>query len=74
MRAPKIAIPEGCSWCGASKQSHGQRWSPVSGMHMWTAPSKGLIAARMRRNFQIKGKLPTDPFDPAHQGLLDNEA
>lgn len=70
MLARKIIVPESCAWCDEPKQNHAQHWHPVAGWHGWTAPSKGLIAARMRRNFEIKGLLPTDPMDPAHQALL----
>lgn len=70
MRTPKIVIPESCAWCNEPKQGHAQHWHSVGGWHGWTAPSKGLIEARMRRNFQIKGLLPTDPMDPAYRASL----
>lgn len=73
MTRPKIVTAEACAWCDEPRQGHAQHWHPVGGWHRWAAPSRGLIAARMRRRFQINGLLPTDPNDPAHQATLGTE-
>lgn len=49
---------EGCRWCDVPYRDHGQRWRQGVGFHGWVAPTKALIAARIRRRFIAKGWLP----------------
>lgn len=68
MTLPRIVQAEACAWCDMPQRGHATRWHPGIGLHGWIPPSKGLIAARIRRRYQIKGMLPTDPHDPAYRG------
>lgn len=44
---PKPRKPYGCLWCGDEEHHHGQQWTPIVGMHPWTAPHDRLILERM---------------------------
>ena len=58
MTRPTIVQAEACAWCDVPYREHVQLWHPAIGWHGWVAPSKALIASRIRQRFRAKGWLP----------------
>lgn len=53
-----VPTAESCAWCDVPYRGHAQRWHPAIGIHGWAAPSKALIAARIRHRLRASGRLP----------------
>lgn len=49
--------PSGCRHCGLAKRLHFDRWTDAAGWHEFTAPSRELIAERMRAKYAGRRRM-----------------
>ena len=54
----KPILAESYAWCDTPRRGHGNRWHMGLGLHVWVAPSKAQIATRIRRRYELAGRLP----------------